>query len=88
MHNNKYFLWTLVSISKLDDLWNKLWTDNKESLGFKYRTHTSQGLLQLEVLRAKHNDSGVYMIVAENEAGKATIESNIIIKEPKDHFAK
>ena len=39
-----------------------------------------------KVLRAKHNDSGVYMIVAENEMGKASIEANIIIREPKDNY--
>ena len=36
----------------------------------------------------KHDDSGTYKIVAENEVGKVSIECNVVVKEPREHQVK
>jgi len=68
------------------------WFKNQLSIlpkiGPKYRSCNQHGLIQLEVLRAKHDDSGTYKIVAENEVGKVSIECNVVVKEPKEHQVK
>merc|ERR1711981_1135730 len=47
----------------------------------KYKTTFSQGIVQLEIRRARPGDAGVYKLIAENSLGAAEIEATIVVKE-------
>lgn len=50
----------------------------------KYKTTFSQGIVQLEIRRARSGDAGKYKLVAENPMGAVECEANVIVKELKD----
>ena len=50
----------------------------------KYKTTFSQGIVQLEIRRARPGDAGVYRLVAENGMGTDECEATVVVKELKD----
>lgn len=50
----------------------------------KYKTTFSQGIVQLEIRRARPGDAGAYKLIAENSLGVAEVEATIVVKELKD----
>jgi hypothetical protein len=50
----------------------------------KYKTTFSQGIVQLEIRRARPGDAGVYRLVAENSMGTDECEASVVVKELKD----
>jgi len=41
-----------------------------------------QGIVQLEIRRARLGDSGTYTVIAENELGDCTQSCDVVVKEP------
>jgi hypothetical protein len=50
----------------------------------KYKTTFSQGIVQLELRRARPGDAGVYKLVAENSSGVVECEATVTVKSLKD----
>merc|ERR1719189_104250 len=50
----------------------------------KYKTTFSQGIVQLEIRRARPGDAGVYKLIAENGLGVDECSATITVKELKD----
>ena len=46
------------------------------------------GVCQLEIRRPRMGDAGVYMCIAENSEGSASVECNVMVKEPKERENK
>jgi hypothetical protein len=50
----------------------------------KYKTTFSQGIVQLEIRRARPGEAGVYRLVAENAMGTDECSATVVVKELKD----
>ena len=50
----------------------------------KYKTTFSQGIVQLEIRRARPMDAGVYRLIAENAMGTDECQATVVVKELKD----
>lgn len=50
----------------------------------KYKTTMAQGIVQLELRRARPGDGGVYRLVAENKEGSVECEATVTVKSLKD----
>ena len=48
----------------------------------KYKMSWGQGIIQLEIRRARLGDAGTYMVVAENELGEVSQSCEVVVKEP------
>ena len=48
----------------------------------KYKMSWGQGIVQLEIRRARLGDSGTYTVIAENDLGECTQSCEVIVKEP------
>ena len=42
------------------------------------------GVCQLVIRRPRMGDAGVYMCIAENSEGSASVECNVMVKEPRE----
>ena len=47
----------------------------------KYKISWGQGVVQLEIRRARLGDSGTYMCVASNDLGEDTVSCEVIVRE-------
>merc|ERR1712117_77078 len=50
----------------------------------KYKTTFENGIVQLEIRRARPGDAGVYKLIATNSVDTAECEATVIVKELKD----
>merc|ERR1712066_1096832 len=50
----------------------------------KYKTTFAQGIVQLELRRARPGDAGVYRLIAENSSGSVECEATVTVKSLKD----
>ena len=64
--------------------WYKNGLELGQKIGPKYRLSTAHGLIQLEILRSKVDDSGIYKIVAQNSCGKVGLETKVVIREARE----
>jgi len=50
----------------------------------KYKTTFAQGIVQLELRRARPGDAGLYRLLAENSSGSVECEATVTVKSLKD----
>ena len=60
----------------------------EDACHFTYFVGENTFYLKILKTKKKHDDSGTYKIVAENEVGKVSIECNVVVKEPREHQVK
>jgi len=60
------------------------WFKNKMEIidNPKYKMSWGQGIIQLEIRRARLGDAGTYMVIAENELGEVSQSCEVVVKEP------
>jgi hypothetical protein len=50
----------------------------------KFKMTTMQGIVQLEIMRSRTDDTGTYKVVAQNDLGKTDMEAIVIVRMPQE----